>query len=177
MTLTALVAAIGAVGFASVPGLRLLRGVEPRRNLPLTVGLVGAPIGFAVALAALFGSLDLERILFAPAVPGFVNPPNLVLLAPLAALGVVSAARLPVPSWAGGAIRALSKIRNGPLTCAILAVSFGLLGVWSGIDLVEAGFDGGATWQLLSAISALALTPLVAAFSLARWGSRRRQGC
>lgn len=170
-TLTALVAAVGILGIAAVPILRLWRGVQPFRNLLTTAGLLGFAFVFAVILAAAIGELDTERILFTPEAE---NPPNLVLLAPLFALGLISAARLPLP---GGLSKIAVKLEEARadwvLSCLLPAIAFLLLGIWTGIDLWNAGFDGGRFWQAASAAFALFATPIVATLSLTRWRRSR----
>lgn len=174
-TLAALVAALGLLGFAAVPVLRLWRGVHPLRNFLTALGLLGAAFGFAAALAAIFVPLDIERILFAP---GATLPPKEVVLVPLVVLGVVSVARLPVPGWLRQLAAKIEGLRSSPLMALVSAASFVLLGVYAGIDLWNAGFDGGAFWHWVAAILALGVTPIVAAISLTRWKRpvRRRSG-
>lgn len=164
--LTALVAALAALGIAAVPILRLWRGVEPLRNFLLAVGLLGAAFGFSAALAAIFGDFNLKRILFTP---GASTPPNIVLLAPLIVLGAVSAARLPIPGWLNPLTGVITAIRKSRFVYLLAAATFFLLGIWAGIDLFEAGFDGGAFWQACGAVLAFLVAPAVAALSLARW--------
>jgi predicted acylesterase/phospholipase RssA len=163
-TLTALVAVLGLIGFAAVPVLRVWREVRPLRNFLLASGLLGFAFGFVAVWAAIIG-FDIERILFAP---GVDNPPKLVLLAPLAGLGTISVARLPLPGWLSKLAHPLEKLRKSRLFYLPLVATFILLGIWTGIDLWEAGFDGGAHWQLGGALFAIFATPIVAAVSLTR---------
>jgi predicted acylesterase/phospholipase RssA len=164
--LTALVAALAALGIAAVPILRLWRGVKPLRNFLLAVALLGAAFGFSAALSAIFGEFNLTRILFTP---GASTPPDIVLLAPLVVLGAVSAARLPIPGWLNPLTGAITAIRQSRLVYLLAAATFLLLGIWAGVGLYEAGFDGGAFWQACSAVLALLVAPIVATMSLARW--------
>jgi hypothetical protein len=170
-TLTALVAAVGILGFAAVPILRAWRGVNPLRNYLTTLGLLGTAYGFAAALAAIYGSFNLERIVLPPEA---TLPPPLVVLAPLAALGVVSFSRLPIPGWLSKFTKRVEAIRGSRAFGLLMAATFILIGVWSGIDLWHEGFDGGASWQWISAAFAIGVSPLVAAASLSRWKRRPR---
>lgn len=165
--LTALVAALGIVGLVAVPVLRLWRGVHPVINVLTGLALAGTAFGFAVALAAIFGSFDLERIIFAP---GATNPPEWVVLAPLVALGLLSASRLPLPSWLNIAVERLRGIKaSWVLSLLLPGVAFALVVFSTMGTLWDAGFDGGATWQAVSAALAIFATPLAAAVSLTRW--------
>jgi predicted acylesterase/phospholipase RssA len=165
-SLAALVALLAVLGFAAVPVLRLFRGVQPLRNLLLALGLLGAAFGFAAALAAIFGSFDIERTLFAP---GATLPPTEVVLVSLAALGVVSVARLPVPGWLKKFASKIERLRGSLFMAVIGAAGFALLGVYAGLDLIDAAFDGGAFWHWVAAALAIGVTPIVATISLTRW--------
>lgn len=164
-TLAALVAALGVLGTATVPGLRAIRGVNRDRNGPLAFALVGTAGGFAAALALIFGPLDnIKQLLFAP---GADSPPEWVLAVALFSVGLLSAARLPLP----GRLDSLAEKLRGRSTAAVLALAFALLGFFAGIDLVGS-FDQGA-WQKASVVLAAAAAPLVAAIWLEPW---RRRG-
>ncbi len=170
-TLTALVGLLGVIGFATVPVLRVWREVRPLINFLLASGLLGFAFGFVAVWAAIIG-FDIERILFAP---GADNPPDLVVLAPLAALGVISVARLPLPGWLSKLAAPLEKVRKSRFVYLLLIASFGLLGIWTGIDLWDAGFDGGAHWQLGGALFAIFAAPIVVTLSLTRLKRPRRK--
>lgn len=164
--LTALVAVLGVIGLVAVPVLRLWRGVHPVVNALTALALAGSAFAVAVALAAIFGSFDLERIVFAP---GATNPPDWVVLAPLVALGLLSASRLPLPSWLSIAVDRLRRIKASWVFSLLLpGIAFAVV-VFSTIGtLWDTGFDGGATWQAVSATLAIFVTPCVAGLSLAR---------
>ncbi|HEX4463411.1 MAG TPA: DUF3376 domain-containing protein [Solirubrobacterales bacterium] len=164
--LTALVAALAVLGIATVPILRLWRGVESARNFLLAVALLGAAFAFSAALAAIFGEFNLQRIIFTP---GASTPPNIVLLAPLVVLGVVSASRLPIPGWLSPLAGAIKAIRTSKFVYLLALATFLLLGIWAGIDLGKESFEGGDFWQACSAVFAFLVAPIVAALSLARW--------
>jgi patatin-related protein len=167
-TLAALVAALGALGTAAVPGLRALRGVDGVRNGLLALVLVGVVGGFTAALAWIFGPLDsVERLLFAP---GADNPPEWVLGLSLFLLGVSSAARLPLPGWLG---KLAAKLRGGRWFVLLLSAAFVLVGVFAGIDLIDA-FDKGC-WQKAGIVLGGAVAPLVAAYWLRPWNQYRLQ--
>jgi predicted acylesterase/phospholipase RssA len=169
-TLTALVAALGALGVAAVPGLRAARGVDLLRNVPLTLALVGFAAGFAAILAWVVGDLDsLPKLLFAP---GASTPPSAVLLAPPVAMGIVSLARLPLPGWLGKARGLLEALRSGKLLCLPLILTFLLLGGWTGRYLVET-FDD-SLWQGASVCFALIGALAAAIFTVALWERRLR---
>jgi predicted acylesterase/phospholipase RssA len=164
-TLTALIAALGAIGFAAVPIVRVWRGVRPLLNSLLTAGLLGFAYVFVAIWAAIVG-FKFSQILF---VPGAENPPRLVVLAPLFALGVVSASRLPLPGWLGKASGLIERFRSSRFFVLPLAGTFALLAAWAGVDLWNAGFDGGASWHLAGALFAFLATPIVVTASLKRW--------
>jgi predicted acylesterase/phospholipase RssA len=164
--LTAFVSALGIAGMVAVPVLRLWRGVHPVRNLLTTLALAGSAFVFAAVLAATFGSFDIERIVFAP---GATNPPKGVVLAPLVALGLLSASRLPIPRWLNLSIEKLRAVRaSWVLTLLLPGVAFALVLISTVGPLWDKGFDGGAAWQAAAAAFALFATPLAAAISLAR---------
>jgi predicted acylesterase/phospholipase RssA len=164
-SLAALVADLGALGVAIVPGLRAGRGVDATRNGLLALALVGAAGGVAAALAWIFGDLDsVERLLFAPRSD---NPPEWVLLVALGAIGVLSLARLPLPNGLGSLA---GRLRGGPLLGLLLGGAFLLVVAFAGADLIDA-FDRGA-WQKASVVLAAAVAPAVTAAWLAPW--RRR---
>lgn len=167
--LTALVAALGVIGLVAVPVLRLWRGVHAIRNLLTAIALVGAAFGFAAALAATVGDFDLEAIVFAP---GGTNPPKAVVLAPLIALGLLSVSRLPIPGWFGDKLAlALRKARASRLLSLLLpAIAFAAVVISTIGTLWDVGFDGGATWQAVSAALAIFAAPLVVATSFSRAG-------
>jgi predicted acylesterase/phospholipase RssA len=165
-TLTALVAALVVLGLAAVPALRATRGVHPLRNVLTAAGLLGTAGGVAVALAAAVASFDLERILFAP---DSELPPKWAILAPLVFLGLVSVFRLPIPGWLSKVATKLERVRNSKVLSLLAVLAVAPLGTYAGADLWNAGFDGGAFWQSLSAALAFAIAPIVATISLARW--------
>lgn len=168
-TLTALVAALGVLGVAAVPAMRAARQVKPLRNVTLTVSLLGFSAAFAAALAWTMGGLDsLPKLLFTP---GAEVPPTLVLLAPLVAIGVLSAARLPLPGWLGKVRGMVERLRSGKLLGLPLIATFLLLGGWSGWNLVRT-FDD-SLWQGASVACALLGAVAAAAFTVALWERRK----
>lgn len=165
-TLTALVAALGVLGTAAVPGLRAVRGVDSVRNGAIALALIGSAVGVAAVLAWTVGGLDnLERVLFTPDAQ---SPPEWVLIVALVAIGVFSAARLPLPGWLGWIA---DKLRKGPALCPLLIVTFALFGAFAAVDLAK-GADKGA-WQAVSAGLALVAAPASAALTVAIWKNRR----
>lgn len=168
-TLAALAALLGVLGFVAVPGLRLRQGVERFKNLVYAAGLLLAAGGLAGILALTDGGLDAEHLVLAT---GAEAPPEAALWAILGAVGVVSAVRLPLPSWLplGGWVE---KLRNrGWTMLAILVVAFAVLGYYSGRILVAA-FDRGA-WQAIAVLAAFVAAPLVAACAVTIWRPGRR---
>lgn len=168
-TFTALVAALGVLGVAAVPGLRAWRGLKPLRNAPLAVGLLGFAGGLAAVLAWTAGELDsLPLVLFPPHAD---KPPQALLLALLFAVGVLSAARLPLPGWLGGFGGALEKLRAGKLLALPLIFTFLSLWAWGALALVREADQSG--WQAASAFFAIVCAPTVAVFTVALWESRK----
>jgi hypothetical protein len=168
-TLTALVAALGVLGVAAVPGLRAWRGVRPPRNALLAIGLIGTAAVFAAILAWTAGELDSLPLLLFP--PGAETPPLLVLLAPLFAVGVLSAARLPLPGWLGKFGGQLERLRAGKLLALPLIGSFLLLGGWAGASLLSA--SGESAWHAAGAFFAIVCAPAAAIFTVALWEGRK----
>ena len=167
-TLTALAAAIGVVGIAAVSGVRASRGVHPFRNAMYTLALIGSGGGVAALLAVTAGDLgSLEQVLFAP---GSDRPSTAALLAPLAAMGVVSAARLPLPGFLGVLATGLAKLRGKVPMCALLILGFAWLGADAGQSLVRV-FDD-SLWQGVSAGLALIGAPIAAIFAVTLWKGR-----
>ena len=165
-TLAALVAALGVLGTAAVPGLRAIRGVDSLPNGALALALVGSAAGVAGLLAWTAGGLDnIERLLFAPDAS---SPPEWVLIVALFALGVFSTARLPLPGWLG---QIAGKLRRGPVLYPLLIATFVFFGAFAAVDLVEAADKG--TWQAVSVLLALAGAPTVTAVGVAIWKDRR----
>ena len=165
-TLAALVAALGVLGTAAVPGLRAVRGVDSLLNGSLALALIGSAAGVAAVLAWTAGGLDnIERLLFAPDAQ---SPPEWVLIVALVAIGVFSVARLPLPGWLGGIA---DKLRKGPALCPLLIVTFAFFGAFAAVDLAEAAEKG--TWQAVSAGLALVAAPAIAAITVAIWKNRR----
>lgn len=167
-TLTALVALLVVVSLAAVPAVRAWRGVRRPRNALFALALIGTGVGVAAALAATVGDLDFERLLFAPGADKF---PNLVLLAPLFAIGAVSGARLPLPSFLGKIASGLEKVRGKAFTCVLLIAGFGLLGVYAGESVIGAAF-GGDLWRTIAGVLALVGAPLAAALAVTIWKGR-----
>jgi predicted acylesterase/phospholipase RssA len=157
-TLAALAAVLGALGIAAVPGLRAWRGPKRLENGAWAVALAGFAFLFATALAAIFGKLDLTQILFAP---GAKEPSKWSLLAVLAAIGVVSLARLSLPRPLGWLAE---RARGKGALCAVLSAAFLLLG-YEAADGLIAGFGDGL-WQGFSVGFAVVAAPLAAALQL-----------
>jgi phosphate/sulfate permease len=66
-------------------------------------------------------------------------------------------------------------VRSSQLFVLPLAGTFALLGGWAGVDLWNAGFDGGARWHLAGAVFAIFVVPIVATASLTRWKRQPRR--
>jgi len=167
-TLTGLTAVLGIVGVVSVPWLRAWRGVQRGRNAVFVLLLAATAGGVAAVLALTAGGIDsVERILF---VPGAETPPDLVLLAPLAAIGVVSLSRLPLPkSWTW--VQPLFKVfQSGWPMYVLMIASFALLGGWSAYT-VATEIDN--VWRAFAAALALVGAPVAVFLATSLYKSRR----
>lgn len=167
-TLTALVALLGAVGVTMVPGLRAWRNVQPVRNLFYVVALLATAGGLAALLSITSGDLDLERVLFAP--DADTPESSWVLLAPLFALGIVSASSLPLPTWTEHLSPVLKFFATGVPMCLLMIVGFGIPGVYAAGVLLDNLGDG--AWQTVAAGLALLGAP-VAAWLVTSLGKNR----
>ena len=160
-TLTALVAVLGVLGIAAVPWLRTWRRVEPVRNLVFALGLLATAGGVAAIFSLTSGELDsVERVLFAP---GSKTPPLILLLAPLAGLGIVSLSRLPLPPSAQKLAPLLKLFSSGWKACLLLILCFAALGAYS----AELVLDelGSKDWKTFAGVLALAGAPVAIFFA------------
>lgn len=166
-TLTGLAAVLGIVGVVAVPWIRAWRGVQPLRNAFFALSLLATAGAVGVVLALTAGDVaGVERILFAP---GSEVPPDWVLGAPLAAIGVISIARLPLPKPWQRSKKVLEKVRRGWAAYALAFAAFLLLGGWSAYT-VATSID--SLWQGLTAGLALLGAPL-AVFLATSLGEKR----
>jgi len=162
--ITALVAALGALGVAAVPGLRAWRRVHTLGNALLALLLVLVAGGLAAALGIWKGDLDFERVLFAP---GAETPPEAVLIGVLGVVGILSLARLPLPKPLQSIGGKLDALRKGKAFRFALIAAFAFPAVYAGQTLVDA--INAETWQAIAAITALVAAPISAACAVAVW--------
>jgi predicted acylesterase/phospholipase RssA len=172
-TLAKLVAVLGVLGLALVPGVRFWRKVQRPRNALYVLLLVLSGGALAAILAGWLGDLSLEQI---AATPGADLPSEWVLLGPLVALGVTASSRLaglparalPVLRWLPFESLLEKTLSKGPLRCVVLLVTFAVVGVYSGIHLVEVlDEESWGDWREWAALTALFAAPACAFFAVA----------
>lgn len=176
-TLLMVTALLGVVGFVLVPGLRARNGVSPVKNFFFALGLTLSGGVLAGALAMIVRDLHLDRVFFTP---GAENPPEWILWAVLALLGVASLSRFPLPPRTQKVLRPLLEklSRNGTWTCALLAVTFVVLSAFTvqsltGIVDESVLHHEAAHWRGIAAVVALVGAPLAAGLAVSL--GRRRQ--
>jgi hypothetical protein len=166
-TLVMLAAVSGVLGLVTVPVLRLRDGVSPLKNAVYAALLLLAGGGLAIALAMIVQGLSIERVIFAP---GVEPESETVLWAALFALGLSSAARLPLPWLPGWASGLLDKLRNRWMLLILIA-AFAAVAVVSFDDVWDA--LSGALWRKIAAVTAFAGAPLAAGLAVSIWKWRK----
>jgi patatin-related protein len=177
-TLLMMTALLSVVGFVLVPALRARNGVSPVKNVFYALGLILSGGVLAGALAMIVQDLNLDRVLFTP---GAENPPESILWAVLALLGVASLSRFPLPKRTQKLLRPiLEKLsRHGAWTCALLAVTFVVLSAFT-VQSLAGSIDesvlhhDAARWRGIASVVALIGAPIAAGFAVSL-GRRRRK--
>jgi predicted acylesterase/phospholipase RssA len=156
--LLALVATLSVIGVAVLPSVRGLR----RRWQPVALAeflaaflILAAGGGAAIVAALAFGGLTPGQLIVAN---GFDPPPDWVLGPALAIILGLPLAAPALLTWAGNWVTDLSRQVAG--AAVLLGLVSIVLGVWMGLDLVDA--IGGGSWQTVASLIALIGPPLVA---------------
>jgi hypothetical protein len=175
-TLLMITALLGVIGFVLVPGLRARNGLSPVKNFVFGLGLALSGGFLAGALAMIVQGLNLDRVLFTP---GGENPPEWILWAVLALLGVAAFARFPLPKQLEKLRPTLARLsRHGAWTCGLLALVFAVLSAFTVQSVVGSAWESivhheASRWRGIASLVALVGAPLAAGFAVSL--GRRRE--